>query len=383
MKRCLNLLQKLIAFDTTSSKPNRGCIDFIRDYLDGFGIRSEIVADDSGAKACLWATVGASDQPGLVLAGHTDVVPVDGQDWSSDPFKLDEHDGQLYGRGSCDMKGFIACALALVPELAQTKLARPVHFAFTHDEETNMTGVARLTDYLRGKGVKPEWVWLGEPTELHMIDSHKGVAAYTTSFTGVPGHSSKPDLGLSAIEMGADFMNILMRVERSKRANAFKPSRFDPPFTTINLGIVEGGTAENIIAEHCDVTWQVRAHPGDDLAATLAEIDRCAAAEIAPRFRAFAPRAGMKTCTCIDVPALMPTADNPGQKIIGRLTGRTETEAVSFGTEGGFFQKLGTHVIICGPGSIDQAHKADEFVEKSQLAACIDLMRSVLLSSPA
>jgi acetylornithine deacetylase len=380
--KVIKLLEQLVAFDTTSSKPNRACIDFIRDYLDGFGVRSDIVADETGSKACLWATIGPADaKNGIVFAGHSDVVPVAGQDWTSDPFSLTERDGKFFGRGSCDMKAFIACALAFVPELVKLDTKRPIHLAFTSDEETDMSGAVRLVDYLQKQGAKPEWVWLGEPTELRMIDSHKGVAAFTTSFTGVPGHSAKPDLGLNAIDLGVSFMNIIQGVAVNKRARPFTPSRFDPPYTTFNLGVIQGGTAENIIAEKCDVTWQVRAHPGDNLAEIHAEIDRRAAADIAPRFKAFAPRAGMKTCTCVDVPPLMPTANNPGQKILGELTGCAETDAVSFGTEGGFFQKLGAHVVICGPGSIDQAHKADEFVAGSQLRDCIDLMRRLPLSS--
>jgi acetylornithine deacetylase len=372
------LLAKLVAFDTTSRNSNRACIDFIRDYLDGFKIKSEIVADSDGKKACLFATLGPAEGSGVVLAGHSDTVPVDGQNWSSDPFKLTERDGKLYARGSCDMKGFIACALSVAGEYAQKPLRKPLHLAFTYDEETSMEGAIRLTDFMRSRGIKPEWVWIGEPTELAMIDSHKGVAAFTTSFTGIAGHSGQPDLGLNAIELGTRFMDIIGRVAEARRKKPWPHSRFAPPYTTFNLGKVSGGTAENIIAEHCDILWQTRAHPGDDLDATLAEIDRMAESEIGPRIAAFAPRAHMKTCTCFKIPPLMPSKDNPGQAVLGRLTGRMETGAVSFATEAGFFQQLGTGVIVCGPGSIDQAHQANEYVEKSQLAAGSDLIRRML-----
>ncbi len=377
------ILAKLVGFDTTSSRSNRACIDFIRDYLDGFGVKSEILANDDDTKACLWATIGASDKAGIVLAGHTDVVPVEGQGWSSNPFTLTERDGKLYGRGSCDMKAFIACVLSVVPELVKQKLAQPVHLAFTYDEETDMGGAVRLTDYLRAQKVTPEWVWIGEPTSLRIIDSHKGVAAFTTSITGVPSHSGQPDKGLNAIELGVQFMNILQRFAQSKKDKPVPASRFDPPYTTFNLGTVRGGTAENIIAEHFDLHWQARAHPGDDLDAILEDIEYTAQAELKPRFTAFAPKAGMKTCTCLNIPPLLPTKGNPGEKILGRLTGNRETQGVSFATEAGFFQRLGTHVVVCGPGSIDQAHKADEFVEKTQLRTCVDLLRKVLLCSGA
>lgn len=378
----VELLTRLVAFDTTSTKPNRACIDFIRDYLASHGVKSDIVANADGTKACLWATIGPQEgQGGIVLAGHSDVVPVEGQNWRSDPFTLTERDGNLYGRGSCDMKAFIACALAMVPELTKHKLDKPVHLAFTHDEETDMSGAARLSDYLRARNVKPSWVWIGEPTLLKMIDSHKGVALFQTAITGVPGHSGQPDKGLNAIDLGTTFMSIIQRAAQAKKNKPFSPSRFDPPYTTFNLGIVEGGTAENIIAEHCQVDWQVRAHPGDDLALTLADIQQKTMEEVTPRFKAFAPKAGIKTCTCFNIPPLMPTEGNPGITALGALTGNQQPEAVSFATEGGFFQKLGTHVVVCGPGSIEQAHKADEFVSRSQLAACIDLMRQVLLCS--
>jgi len=382
--RTIQIFEKLVAFDTTSSKPNRACIDYIRTYLEGFGIKSEIVAGGEAGKACLFATIGSGLSGGVVLAGHTDTVPVVGQNWSSDPFTLTERDGKLYGRGSCDMKGFIACILAMVPELVQAKLTQPIHLAFTHDEESDMSGAVSLTDFMHKQGIEPEWVWIGEPTEHAIIDSHKGVAAFKTQITGVPAHSGKPDRGLSAIELGHDFISILRAVADEKRGKPFAPSRFDPPYTTINLGTVQGGEAENIIARNFDLIWQTRTHPGDDHDAMLADIERRAVASLAPRFQAFTaqyPEVGCKTCACFNIPPLMPTANNRGQKLLAAHTGATQTEAVSFATEAGFFQKLGAAVVVCGPGSIDQAHKADEFVEISQLNSCVDLIRSVLLNS--
>ena len=377
------LLAQLVHFDTTSSKSNKACIHFIRDYLNEHGIKSEIIANEDNTKACLFATIGPEDKPGLVLAGHTDVVPVEGQNWSSDPFTLTERDGKLYGRGSCDMKAFIACALTVIPEFAKEKLASPIHLAFTYDEEVDMAGAIRITDFLKDKKIKPSWVWIGEPTSLRIIDSHKGVALFRTNIKGVPGHSGQPDKGLNAIDLGNEFLNIIQTMAKKKKQNAFPSSRFDPPYTTFNLGIIKGGTAENIIAEHFEIDWQARAHPGDDLSQTVKTIRDEAENNFKSRFVAFAPHAGMTTCTCFDIPALMPTEGNPGQKILGQLTGNSETEAVSFATEAGFFQKLGTHAVVCGPGSIDQAHKADEFVEQSQLTACVDLIRQVLLCSAA
>lgn len=386
MSDVIKILQQLIAFDTASRNSNRALIDFVRNYLDGFGVKSDIVLGKEEGKACVFATMGPADGAGVVLAGHSDVVPVDGQDWSSDPFKLTERDGKFFGRGTCDMKGFIACALSLVPELARAKLTQPVHLAFTHDEESDMSGAANLTDFMRKKGIQPDWVWIGEPTEHHIIDSHKGVAAFETSITGVPAHSGKPDLGLNAIELGHEFISVLRSVASEKRAKPFAGSRYDPPYTTINFGIVEGGTAENITAEHWKLLWQTRQHPGEDHDGMLADIERRTQAALLPHIEGFVannPRVGCKTCTCFNIPPLMPTPDNPGQRILGLLTGMKDTEAVSFATEAGFFQKLGTSVVVCGPGSIDQAHKADEYVKMSQLSDCVDLMRKVLLRSAA
>jgi len=373
-----SLLAKLVGFDTTSSRTNRACIDFIRDYLDGLKIKSEIVTGAEAGKACLVAQLGPEEGRGIALAGHSDTVPVEGQDWTSDPFTLAKRDGKFYARGACDMKGFIACTLEAVGEFVGKKLAQPVHLVFTYNEETDMAGAQRATDYMRERNIKPDWVWIGEPTGLRIIDSHKGVAMFTTTIEGVPGHSGQPDKGLNAIDVGAQFTGILQRVAAGKKAKPWPHSRFDPPYTTFNTGIIKGGTAENIIAGHCEIQWQARAHPGENLQNVLGEIDRLAAAEIKPRFAAFAPRAKMNTCTCFDIPPLMPTRDNPGQMALARLIGRKETEAVSFATEAGFFQKLGAHAVICGPGHIEQAHQPDEYVEATQLATCVDLIRRVL-----
>ena len=377
------ILAKLVGFNTVSSNPNRTCIDFIRDYLDGFGVASAIVVDDTGGKACLWATVGGGAQSGVALAGHTDVVPVDGQHWESDPFTLTERDGKFFGRGTADMKGFIACALSLVPEFLAAKTGTCFHLALTCDEETDMSGAVRLTDYLAAQGIKPQWMWVGEPTGLSIVDQHKGVAAYRTRITGVSGHSSQPDKGVNAIELAAQFMGIIADVAREKQAQPFSASRFDPPYTIFNLGTISGGTAENIIAGSCELLWQVRAHPGDTAQATVAEIEARTRASIAPRFAAFVPQAGIETCTHIDIPPFLATADNLGAKTLKRLLKCDHTQAVGFGTEAGIFQKLGASAIVCGPGFLDQAHQPNEYIDKKQLSACVDLMRAVLLSSAA
>ena len=375
------ILAKLVSFNTVSSNPNRACIDFIRDYLDSFGVVSAIVADDDGGKACLWATVGDGTQIGIAVAGHTDVVPVEGQQWETDPFTLTERDGKLYGRGTADMKGFIACALSLVPEFLAAKTGTCFHLALTCDEETDMSGAVRLTEYLSAQGIKPQWIWVGEPTGLSIVDQHKGLAAYRTHITGVQGHSSQPDKGVNAIELAAQFMGIIADVAREKKEQPFADSRFDPPYTVFNLGTIAGGSAENIIAGSCELLWQVRAHPGDTAQTTVAEIEKRARTSIAPRFAVFVPQAGIETCTYIDIPPFLATPDNRGAKTLKRLLKCDHTQAVGFGTEAGIFQKLGASAIVCGPGFIDQAHQPNEYIDKNSLASCVDLMREVLLSS--
>jgi acetylornithine deacetylase len=316
------------------------------------------------------------------LAGHTDTVPVDGQKWDSDPFVMAERDGKLFGRGTADMKGFIACALAFVPEFLSENKGDCFHIALTHDEETDMSGAANLVHQLHAHQVKPEWVWIGEPTGMSIVNQHKGVAAYRTRLTGVSGHSGKPAKGLNAIELGAQFINTIIEAATRKKANPFLPSSFDPAYTTFNLGVIAGGTAENIIAEHCEVLWQVRAHPGDMARDVVDEINQKARASMNSRFAAFAPQAGIETCTCFDIPPFLATAHNIGEKTLKRALKCDETHAVGFGTEAGIFQKLGADAIVCGPGFIDQAHQPNEFIDKKQLSACVDLLRAVLLSSP-
>ena len=375
------IFARLIAFDTTSSKPNRPCIDFIRDYLDGFGIASTLVASDDGNKANLWATIGASGQSGVALSGHTDVVPVEGQQWESDPFMLTRREDKFFGRGTADMKGFIACALAFVPEFLAAGTGDCFHLSLTADEETDMSGAMRLTDYLTSQEIKPLWTWLGEPTGLTIIDQHKGHAVCKTSVTGAPGHSGYPDKGVNAIELTAQFITIVSALGREKKESPFPASRFDQAYTTFNMGVIAGGTAENIIAEHCELLWDMRIHPGDAAKDIAAEIEKRARVSIAPRFAAFAPTARMETCICVEIPPFASPPENLGIQTLQRALKRQDTRTVGFATEAGIFQKLGASAVVCGPGFIEHAHQGNEFIDKNQVMACVDLMRSVLLSS--
>jgi acetylornithine deacetylase len=375
------ILAKLVGFDTTSRNPNRACIDYCRDYLKACGVESEIIPGDDDGKVCLWATVGHSDKAGVVLAAHTDVVPVDEQSWISDPFALTERDGKLFGRGSADMKGFIACALATVPEFLETNRNISFHFALTYDEETTMSGAKSLTEALSARGIEPAWVWIGEPSSLGIIDEHKGYALYRTGLKGVTGHSCSPDNGLNAIDMARQLMNDIAAVAQKRKENPFANSRFAPPYTTFNFSTIKGGTAENIIAENCELLWGTRAHPGDSAAAVLAEVESCAGRLLSsPKLAAF-PQAKIETHPVKDSPPFDGTRDNLGTTILQNALKTDRTQAAGYATEAGLYQKLGAPVVICGPGSMAQAHQPNEFIEKNQLASCVDLMRKVLLSS--
>ena len=382
-KQVEEILADLVRFDTTSCNPNRACIDYIQDYLRGFGVAAEIVPNDDGSKASLWATVGDANASGVALAGHTDVVPVEGQTWTSDPFVLTERGGKLFGRGCADMKGFIACALAMVPEFLEAQTGGCFHLAFTSDEETDFSGALRLADFLSCRKIKPLWVWVGEPTEFSIINQHKGCGAYALRIKGVPGHSSQPDRGLSAIElMGLALKEVVDMIEQKKR-NPFPSSSFDPPYSTINLGTIKGGTAENIIAEECELLWQVRTHPGDEAASIIAEIESAVRSILGPRLAAFAPRAKAEISELYSFPPFLGSSGNLAVATLQRVLKNAEIKAVAFATEAGIYQKVGAPVAICGPGSIAQAHQPDEFIDKKQISSCVDLMRLVLLSSPA
>ncbi len=384
-----HILAELVGFDTTSSKPNRPLIDHIHGFLKQLGVAADIVTDGDGGKACLWATLGppsGAADGGVVLAGHSDVVPVEGQAWTSAPFTLTERDGKLYGRGAVDMKGFIACALAFVREAVGEgrRLAAPVHLAFTHDEETDMSGARRLAAWLSERGARPGWIWIGEPTTMRLIGAHKGVYECLTEFTGVAGHTSEPDAGVNAAELAHDFIGVVRAAARQKQENPIPGSAFRPPYTTIVPSVVKGGVATNVIPSSCCVNWQIRAHPGDDAHAIRAEIERNAAAIIDPCIAAFAGRAGvarwpaLKTTVRCDVP---PFVGDPGSRAVAALAGpvghQGAPEVVSFGTEAGIFQGTGASVVVCGPGGIDKAHNPDEYVETAQLALCMDALRKV------
>jgi len=372
------MLARLIAFDTTSAKSNLALIEFVRDYLASQGVESRLVFDDVQNKANLYASLGPGGPGGVVLSGHTDVVPVTDQPWSADPFALREANGKLYGRGTCDMKGFIALALALVPEMQAAGLKRPVHIALSYDEELGCLGAPRMIADIKANLPLPEIAIVGEPTRLKLGNRHKGCYGFDLTVTGRDGHSSATHRGVSAIAYAARAIAHLEDMaERFRREGPFDPG-FDPPYTTFNVGEIEGGTAVNIIARHCKVAWEFRPIPGVDPKAVIAEVEAYLSGNLGPRMREKAPEAGIAMSEACVVPPLVPRPGSPAEALARQLTGANDTVGLAFGTEAGQFQEIGIDAIVCGPGSIEQAHQPDEFIELSQFAAGEAFLRRLI-----
>jgi len=372
----LELVRRLIAFDTTSRGSNLALIEFAQGLLEESGARCRLTFDTSGTKANLFATLGPDKPGGYVLSGHTDVVPVDGQDWSSDPFGPEVRGERLFGRGACDMKGFIGVALASLPRITAMKLARPLHFALSYDEEVGCTGVRGLLDDLKANNIKPELAIIGEPTSMKIVGAHKAGAVLHTHCHGREGHSSAPEKGANAVMMAGEFVRLLEDAWNELRADA--DPRFDPPHSTVQANMIEGGSASNILARDALVTWEYRALPDRDAAAIVARVRERAEREILPKYRDRAPEARLETVLHAAYPGLVMDEASPAVRLALTLTGANHAEAVSYGTEAGHFQGAGIPAVICGPGSIDQAHKADEFVDLSQLKACEEFLMKVI-----
>ena len=368
------ILERLVAFDTISAKSNLELIDWIADYLDGHGIKSVLTRNPEGTKANLFATIGPGERGGVILSGHTDVVPVEGQAWNSDPFRLetrpaDQGSDRLYGRGTADMKGFIALVLAMVPQALAQPLEIPLHLAFSYDEEVGCLGVPDLIRGLPKDAARPRLAIIGEPTEMQVANAHKGIHFLRTQITGHEAHSSTPERGVNAIAAAAEIIAEIGRLAAECRAAARPDSGFDPPYTSFNIGRISGGAAVNIIARDCAFEWEFRAVPGEDGAALQRRIDDFVTAELLPRMRAGHPEADVETRTMARVPPLVPDPASPAEALARRLTGANTTTTIAFATEAGLFQAAGIPAVICGPGSIDVAHKPDEFISREQLAA--------------
>lgn len=365
------MLSELIFFDTTSSKSNMNLINYVEDYLLSFGIKSQIIKDPHEEKANLHAIIGPEDISGIMLSGHTDVVPVKGQNWSTDPFQMTEKDGKIYGRGSCDMKGFIACVLAKVPEFVNANLKEPIHLAFSYDEETGCTGVHSLVDVVRDLTVKPRACIVGEPTSMKVVNSHKGIRHLLTKVYGHENHSST-DRGVNAISYAAEIIGFIDNMQEEMRSRPALVEGFDPPYATVHAGRIQGGVAANITPNYCEIEWDYRPIPGTDEDEVFNRYEEFINEIILPKMRMKSEKFGdIKTDYLAKVPCLFPETGSEAEVLVKHLAEQNSTHVVSYGTEAGIFhQKGGVPAVVCGPGSILQAHKADEYVEISELEAC-------------
>jgi acetylornithine deacetylase len=371
---CIDELRTLVGFPTVSADSNLGLIHHVAGVLEHHGARVEVQHDPSGQKANVLATFGPDRDGGIVLSGHTDVVPVADQPWSSDPFELTQAEGKLFGRGTCDMKGFIAACLALAPRFAEAARKRPLHLAFTYDEEVGCLGGQALVDHLRDTGLRPAMAIIGEPTEMRVIEGHKGCFEYTTRFTGLEGHGSSPDLGVNAVDYAVRYVTRLLELSDRLRDRAPQGSAFDPPWSTINTGALHGGIAHNVIPGTAEVEWEMRPVQASDAAFVKADLADYVADTLLPAMRRVDPRARIETETIAEVEGLDPMDDNAARDLCMELTGANGCGLVPFGTEAGLFQTLGCSAVVCGPGSIAQAHKPDEYVAVDQLAACLAML---------
>ena len=365
----VEMISRLVAFDTTSRESNLALIDFVRDYLDRWRVKSELVYDAERRKANLYATIGPSDRGGVMLSGHSDVVPVDGQKWESDPFRLGERDGRFFGRGSADMKSFIAIALAKVPDFLAQPLDTPIHLALTYDEEVGCLGVRPLINALAGKPVKPRLCIIGEPTLMQPVVGHKGSRRLRCHVHGHEAHSSLTHRGVNAVEAAAELVAYLKGMARRKRAEGPFDPGFDPPYTTIHTGLIAGGTAVNIVPRECRFDFEMRYLPQDEPTAIVDELKRYAAT-LLPEMHAVSEEAGIAFEETNGVPALSAKDSDEVVQLALALSGANATGKVSFATEGGLFQEAGIPTVICGPGSIDQAHKPNEFIAIGQIREC-------------
>lgn len=370
------MIDRLVSMPTVSSDSNLDLINFIANYLDSQGIEATLVSNPEGTKANLYATIGPLVEGGVVLSGHTDVVPVEGQDWSSDPFAPVVREGRLYGRGTCDMKAFCAIATALVPEMRHLK--RPVHLAFSYDEEIGCLGAPDLIAAIRANLPPPRAVIVGEPTDMQVVTGHKGILHFNTHVRGFEAHSSQQHRGVPAIMYAARLINWLAEKQTALATSDACDERFEPAHTTLHCGVIHGGTAHNITSRDCHFVSDIRSLPGESAQDYFAELERYARDVLEPAMQAIAPGTGIDFDITSDVPSFTVDEDEPAVVLARALTGQNSNAVVPFAAECGQFQQEGFSVVMCGPGSIDQAHQADEYIDVGQIDAGITFVRDLI-----
>ena len=381
----VKILRDLIGFKTISGEDNSSLINYCDDILKKLGATSFRTYDGEKKRVNLFATLKAknsNNKKPIILSGHTDVVPVS-KGWSSDPFTATVKNDKLYGRGSCDMKGFIACTLAFAPIYSKSNLDRDIHFSFTFDEETACQGAPILIEELKKRNIKDGICIIGEPTNMKIIDAHKGCYEYSTYFEGLAGHSSAPHKGVSAVEYASRYVNKLIELREKLKDRAPKDSIFDPPHSTLSIGGVFGGIAHNVIADKCQVNWETRPVVKEDGVFLNQEIDKYANEILLPDMKKIFPNASIKKDIIGEIVGFDRKDKSDACELISNLTGDNSRQVVSFGTEAGLFQELGISTVVCGPGSIEQAHKIDEFIVLAELKKCLNLLDGIKNNSIA
>ncbi|MGJ0512969.1 acetylornithine deacetylase [Methylocystis sp.] len=376
LEGAIDLLSRLVAFDTVSSKSNLPLIDFVEAYLREQEVRFVRAPNAAGDKAALFVTIGPDADGGVLLSGHTDVVPVAGQAWSGDPFTLRRDATRLYGRGAVDMKGFDAACLAMIPEFKAAQLSRPIHILLSYDEETTCLGPLDVIARFGADLPRPSAVIVGEPTSMEVADAHKSVATYVTRVRGFEIHSANLHRGVSAVHVACKLVCELERLGEELRGAGDPSGRFDPPFSTIHVGVIHGGTARNIVAKDCEFQWEFRALPGAPANFAYDRLENYCEELRRTIFVGF-PDAGIETTIENQVPGLAPQPGSEAETLALRLAKRNATIAVPYATEAGQFQRAGVAAVVCGPGRIDQAHQPDEFIDIAELAACLEFLRGL------
>jgi len=365
----VKVLGQLVGFDTTSSKSNQELIDWVANRLDDLGVRSFVQHGDEPGKANLFATIGPEDQPGVMLSGHSDVVPVAGEVWQSDPFILTERDARLYGRGSADMKAYIACCLAMAPTFKRAALRTPVHIALSYNEESNMHGMNQLARHLSSAAVKPAAAIIGEPTLMQVVVANKGASSYRIRVQGKPVHSSFRHLGVSAVEVAAEII-VFVNALQKRLIEAHRHDGFEFPHTGLHVGRIQGGTAQNITAKECEFLLEIRTLPGVDSAGIVQQVRDYCELTLLPQIKAISEECRIEFEKMLDSPGMDERGNRHLAQAVMPLCGCLSTRRVSFGTEGGILQGAGIPTVVCGPGDIFVAHQPDEYVEVAQLDAC-------------
>ncbi len=367
-------LARLVGFNTISEASNLGLMDWVEEFCRPYGARIRRFPNEAGDKASLLVIIGPERPGGIVLSGHTDVVPTTGQSWLADPFVLRNSEGRLIGRGTTDMKGFLACCMAMLPTWSRGELQRPVHLAFSYDEEVGCTGVGPMAEWIGQSGIKPRLAIIGEPSSMQVINAHKGGLIGWVNVTGKAGHSSQPDRYVNAVMIAAKLAAFIEDLRAEMRTGPFF-ERLDPPYSTIQVNTIEGGSHGNIVAAACRFFWEMRIIPGQSDHAVFDRIVSYARQELEPAMKAIDPACGIDFDIQARIPALLPNTDRSLQDEVMALLGQEVPQSVSYGSEAGIFQEAGVPAIICGPGDIAQAHQPEEFIELSQLDACIAFLQ--------